>query len=80
MTWCFAKINGRLAELYFDENKSQTKFVGHCYVKKSEYKTERELKWIELDSKKYKFKFKNLTYYNLLDRSKVHPLTKDIKV
>lgn len=43
MSWCFALVNGRLAEMYFDKTKSGVKFQGHCYVDKSESKTKKEL-------------------------------------
>ena len=37
MTWCFALVNGRLAEIYFNKTKKDVRFLGHCYVEKSEY-------------------------------------------
>lgn len=44
MEWCFAIINNRLAEIYFERKKRGIKFLGHFYVKESEYtlKEERE--------------------------------------
>jgi len=48
--WCFAKINGRLAEIYFEEGKKlPLVFNAHCYIEKSEFKTKRELQQIERD-------------------------------
>lgn len=44
MSWCFAIINGRLAEIYFNETKKGPKFLGHCYVEKSEYTTKNGLR------------------------------------
>ena len=38
MTWCFAIINDRLAEIYF-EDEGKNKILGHCYVDEKEYKT-----------------------------------------
>lgn len=70
MNWCFAKINGRLAELYFEKNKSaKPKILGHCYVNKSEYKTKTELRWIEQDSKHFNFLYKNSQYIDLGEKS-----------
>lgn len=38
MCWCFAIINNKLAEIYFDKNKKETtKFKGHCYIQRKEF-------------------------------------------
>lgn len=66
MSWCFAIINGRLAEIYFNETKKGPKFLGHCYVKKSEYTTRKEQKWIETDTEKFKFSYRNKKYSRLI--------------
>lgn len=34
MNWCFAIVNGKLAEIYFETNKGKPKILGHCLVKK----------------------------------------------
>lgn len=65
MSWCFAIINGRLAEIYFNETKKGPKFLGHCYVEKLEYTTRKEQKWIEIDTAKFKFSYKNKKYLRL---------------
>lgn len=62
MNWCFAKINNKLAEIYFEKIRGKVKFLGHCYVKKSEYKTKRELKWIDKDTKKFQLIYKSGKY------------------
>ena len=63
MTWCFAIINNRLGEIYFDKKKNgQIKFLGHCYVKKEEFKTKEEQCAIEEDIKKVKIIYKNKKY------------------
>ena len=49
--WCFAIINGRLAEIYFDKKYG---IYGHCYVERKEY-TKREQKMIDSDIKRYQF-------------------------
>lgn len=64
MSWCFAIINGRLAELFFDreEDEKEPKILGHCYVSKSEYKTKREQRMIEKDTERYRFSYRNKKY------------------
>ena len=32
--WCFAIVNGRLAEIHFDKKYG---IYGHCYVKREKY-------------------------------------------
>lgn len=65
MSWCFAKINNKLAEIYFDETKKSPKIWGHCYVKKEEYKTKKEREWIKEDTVKFRFEYKNMKYKKL---------------
>lgn len=60
--WCFATINGRLAELFFDRRNGKLFFLGHVYVERSDYKTKKEQKWIDKDIKKYSFAFHNKEY------------------
>lgn len=63
MGWCFATINNRLAEIFFDKKKNgRTKIWGHCYVKKKEYKTKKEHKWIREDTKRMKVIYRNKKY------------------
>ncbi len=64
MSWCFAILNGRLAEIFFErkENEKEPKIMGHCYVSASEYKTKREQKMIEKDTKRYHFSCRNKIY------------------
>ena len=57
MHWCFAKINGRLAEVYFEEEKGETFFYGHAYVKEEEFKTKKEKKWIKEGTTKYQLSY-----------------------
>jgi len=75
MNWCFALINNRLAEVHFEKKKGKIKFLGHCYVKESEYKSKKEKEWIKKDtakvqliyrSKIYKDKLIKLRYFDLL--------------
>ena len=60
--WCFAIVNGKLAEIFFNEKKG---IYGHCYVKKSEYKTKREQKMIEVDTGRYNFMYSNGVYKDM---------------
>ena len=60
--WSFAIVNGKLAEIYFEKIKGRLVFNGHCYIKKSEYKTKKEQNYIESDTNKYIFSFRNGKY------------------
>lgn len=64
MPWSFAIVNNKLAEIYFNERKKARppKIWGHCYVKRSEYKTRKEQKWIKEDTAQYKFIWRNRKY------------------
>ena len=66
MGWCFAKINNRLAEIYFDEDKGKknapNKIKGHCYVDVKTFKTKKEKKWIKMDTQKYRLTYRNRKY------------------
>ena len=65
MSWCFATVNGRFAEIFFDrKGKGRPILLGHCYVKESEYKTAREKLWIREDIKKNRFTYRNRKYLN----------------
>ncbi len=63
--WCFAKVNGKLAEIYFEKKRGKNEIYGHFYAKKSEYETEEEQKWIKEDTKKFNFVYKNNKYTDL---------------
>jgi len=61
--WAFALINGRLAEFHYEISKWRFYMTyGHCYVKQSEYKTKKEQRWIDNDTKKYRFTYRNKKY------------------
>lgn len=63
MSWCFAIVNNRLAEIYFDRKKNgRIKAWGHCYVRKKEYKTRQEQKWIREDTKRMRAIYRNKKY------------------
>ena len=43
MGWCFALVNNKLAEVYFERKKNgKVFFYGHCYVKESDYTTKKK--------------------------------------
>ncbi len=58
-TWSFAIVNGRLAEVHFDEHK---RIYGYCYVKREEYKTKQEQRWITEDTKRLRIVYRNKKY------------------
>ena len=63
MYWCFAIVNNKLAEIYFDKKKNnQPKIWGHCYIKKKDYNTKQEKKWVDEDSKQGKVIYRNKKY------------------
>lgn len=62
MYWSFGIVNNKLSEIYFERKGKKIKFLGYCYVKGSGYKTKKEQKWIEEDTKKVNLIFKNNEY------------------
>lgn len=53
-------VNNKLAEIYFDKKKGgQAKIWAHCFVKKSEYRTKKEQKWIQEDTKRCRVEYRN---------------------
>ena len=65
MGWSFAIINNKLAEVFFEKKRGKIKFQGHVFVKKSEYSTREEQKWIEKDTKKVNLTFREGKYTRL---------------
>ena len=68
MSWCFAIVNNKLAEIYFDKTKKEPKIWNRCYVKRSEYKTKKEQKWIDSDIKKFRFVYRKGKYRRILEK------------
>lgn len=66
MEWSFAIINNKLAEVYFEKKRGKTNFFGHCYVKKTEYKTKHEIKMIEKDIARIRFTYRKGEYIKKL--------------
>lgn len=65
MSWSFAVVNKRLAEIFFDHQKGETIMRGHAYVDKKEYATKSEQKWIKSDTAKYRFVYRKGQYKDL---------------
>ncbi|MEK7156161.1 MAG: hypothetical protein AAB734_04770 [Patescibacteria group bacterium] len=77
--WSFAIINGKLAEISYDEMKDGTrKLFGHCYVKASEYTTRQEKKYIKEDTKKMRFSWRKKKY-QYLGKEPIRYITGSIK-
>lgn len=66
MSWCFAYVNNKLAEIYYQKNKSGIRIQGHCYVDRSEFKLKSEQKWIDEDTAKFRFIYRNKKYIRKL--------------
>ncbi|MBU0476426.1 hypothetical protein KKB68_00195 [Patescibacteria group bacterium] len=71
--WCFAMINGRLAEIYFDKKQG---IYGHCYVQRKEY-TKKEKKMIDSDILKYQFVYRKGCYTDRKRKIKQKAITID---
>ena len=71
MGWCFATINGRLAEIFFEEKRDKPFINAHCYGKESEYPTKKEQQWIKRDTTRFQFKYRNKIYTNKVDGKKI---------
>ena len=62
MNWCFAILNNKLAEIYFEPGKEKPKILGHVFVKKEEYRTKTEKCYIAEDILKFRLTYKNGKY------------------
>lgn len=62
INWSFGIVNNKLAEVYFRKKNNKVRFIGHCYVKKEEYKTKTEQKWIKEDIKNLELIYRKKTY------------------
>lgn len=63
--WSFAKVNNRLAEVYFEKRKNGPKILGHCYVTPDEYNTKQEKRWIEEDAQRHQLTYRVGKYKKL---------------
>ncbi|MEK7536138.1 MAG: hypothetical protein AAB590_03990 [Patescibacteria group bacterium] len=71
--WCFAILNGKLVELWFERKKGKLNIFAHAYVKRSEFKTKSEHKMIDTDTAKYHFSWRNGVYKDLNTGEKFKP-------
>lgn len=62
MNWCFGLVNNKLAEVFFEKKGKTHKFLGHAYVKESEYKTKKEKAWIKSDTAKVHLVYRKSVY------------------
>ena len=63
--WCFGKINGKLAEVYFENKRGKSVPGAHCFVNKKDYKTKLEKRWIKEDLKRCNLSFRNNEYLDI---------------
>lgn len=66
MGWSFATVNNKLAEIYFDNQKEETRFLGHCYIDEKDYKTKKEKRWIKYDTDKFQLVYRSNRYRDKL--------------
>lgn len=63
MSWSFATVSGRLAEVFFDKVPAGPVIWAHCYIQRAEY-TKREQKMIDDDLRKNRLTYRNKMYYD----------------
>ncbi|MCX6704825.1 MAG: hypothetical protein NT162_00595 [Candidatus Woesebacteria bacterium] len=63
--WCFGKVNGKFAEVFFENKHGKSIPYAHCFVGESNYETKQEKKWIEQDLKRVNLSFKKNKYSDL---------------
>ena len=68
-------VNNRLAEISFERPYG---IWGHCYVKREEYTTKQERKWIREDTKKCRFTYRKGYYFDKIrgTKQKAPPMRK----
>lgn len=62
MFWCFAIVNNRLAEIYFDNIEEGNKILGchiegHCYINKGDFQGKQDKEWIKKDTANFRFSY-----------------------
>ncbi|TSC55575.1 MAG: Uncharacterized protein Greene071421_297 [Parcubacteria group bacterium Greene0714_21] len=62
MSWSFAIVNNKLAEIYFRHGKKSSRVYAHCYVRRGEYKTKVEQRWIKKDTEHLRFSYSKGKY------------------
>ena len=81
--WCFAIVNGRLAEIYFKKNYG---IYAHGYIERKEF-DKREQKMIDADIRKYRFSYRKVCYFDKILKTrhkatvfqKVFPASKKLR-
>lgn len=81
--WCFAIVNGCLAEIYFKEKYG---IYAHGYIERKEF-DKREQKMIDADIKKFQFSYRKGCYFDKIlkirhravDFREVFPASKKLK-
>ena len=67
--WCFAIVNNRLAEIYFERvRNSNPEILGYCYVRKEDFRTKTEQRQIAKDSEHLKIIYRKKKYYRKTDK------------
>ena len=69
MHWCFATVNGRLAEIYFNKMSKDKCVFTHGYVNREwvvGYATKKEQKMIATDTRKFRLSYRNGRYKDLI--------------
>ena len=69
--WAFAIINNRLAEVFFEKKRNKLFFNGYCYVNRRDYHAKQEKRWIEADTKKHRFTYRNKGYIDQRTKQKI---------
>lgn len=69
--WCFAIVNNKLAEIFFEKKAGKTHIYSHAHVKPEEYQTRREQQWIKDDTSKFQFVFQKGKYRDLKKNSRI---------
>ncbi len=64
--WCFAIMNGRLAEIHFEKGFG---IWAHAYVRREEF-SKREQKMIDEDIKKCVFSYRKGSYYDRVRKTR----------
>ena len=63
MSWSFAIVNGRIAEIFFDvTGNGYMEILSHAYVRSEEYTTKKERNWLRKDTARYRFSYRKKTY------------------
>lgn len=65
--WCFAMLNGRPAEIYFRRRPGRLpEVLGHCYVRRSEFRTKKERQQIDRDMRHVRLSYRHRVYRSMV--------------